>query len=393
MSNPTVEASDTPTLPHWARQPQTPSAALARFRGCLLGGAVGDALGAPVEFMRRDAILGRFGPQGITDYTPVYGGLGCITDDTQMTLFTAEGLLRGYVHGCCRGMASMTSVMGYAYLRWLHTQGESCKAYPDTTPSGWLIQQPALHHQRAPGNTCLSALRNMEHIGRPAHNDSKGCGGVMRVAPVGLFVWRQGESVAKAFGWGTDVAALTHGHPTGSLTGGVLAALIFALLDGATLPEALATAKALLQGAAGHEETLHAIEQAEKYAASELPAPQAIAQLGEGWVAEEALAIAVYCALVARDLEHGIILAVNHDGDSDSTGAIAGNLLGTLHGESAIPARWLEPLELREVISEVAQDLYAFPDWTVGDYDYDYDYGSEAAQAESQRLCQQYPGG
>lgn len=211
----------------------------------------------------------------------------------------------------------------------------------------------------------------------------------MRVAPVGLFVWRQGESVAKAFGWGTNVAALTRGHPTGSLTGGVLAALIFALLDGATLPEALATTKALLQGTAGHEETLHAIEQAEKCAASELPAAQAIAQLGEGWVAEEALAIAIYCALVARDLEHGIILAVNHDGDSDSTGAIVGNLLGTLHGESAIPARWLEPLELREVIGEVAQDLYAFPDWTVGDYD----YGSEAAQAESQHLCQKYPGG
>ena len=365
----------------------TDNSTIARFRGCLLGGAVGDALGAAVEFIDRETILSRFGTQGITDYAPVYGGLGTITDDTQMTLFTAEGLLRGHVRGRCRGMASMASVVGYAYLRWLQTQGEICKAYPDKAQSGWLIQQPALHHRRAPGNTCLSALRNMEHIGRAAHNDSKGCGGVMRVAPVGLFVWRQGESVTKAFSWGTDVAALTHGHPTGSLTGGVLAALIFALLDGATLPEALATAKALLRGAAGHEETLHAIELAEKLAATDLPAPEAITQLGEGWIAEEALAISIYCALVARDLEHGIVLAVNHDGDSDSTGAIVGNLLGAMHGESAIPARWLEPLELRDVISEVAQDLYEFPEWTVGDYD------TDAALAEHERLCKKYPGG
>ena len=68
-----------------------------RVRGCLLGGAVGDALGAPVEFMERSEIVARFGEQGIRDYAPAYGRLGAITDDTQMSLFTAEGMLRGWV--------------------------------------------------------------------------------------------------------------------------------------------------------------------------------------------------------------------------------------------------------------------------------------------------------
>ena len=81
----------------------TPIDTRDRFLGCLLGGAVGDALGAPVEFMSRAAILGKFGPDGITDYAPIYGGLGRITDDTQMTLFTAEGLLRAWVRGSLRG--------------------------------------------------------------------------------------------------------------------------------------------------------------------------------------------------------------------------------------------------------------------------------------------------
>ena len=95
-----------------------------RFLGCLLGGAVGDALGAAVEFKSRAATLEIFGPDGITEYAPIYGGLGHITDDTQMTLFTAEGLLRGWVRGCLKGITSYSSVTAHAYKRWLYTQGD-----------------------------------------------------------------------------------------------------------------------------------------------------------------------------------------------------------------------------------------------------------------------------
>jgi ADP-ribosylglycohydrolase len=80
-------------------------------------------------------------------------------------------------------------------------------------------------------------------------------------------------------------------------------------------------------------------------------------------VAEEALAISLYCALRAHHLEEGIITAVNITGDSDSTGAIAGNLLGAIHGARAIPQRWLDTLELREVIETVARDLVCVPDF------------------------------
>lgn len=95
-----------------------------RYRGCLLGRAVGDALGAPVEFMRHEEILRRFGASGITDFVPVYGKLGAITDDTQMTLSTAEGMLRGFIRDSLRGLCHAPSVIDYAYLRWLHTRGD-----------------------------------------------------------------------------------------------------------------------------------------------------------------------------------------------------------------------------------------------------------------------------
>lgn len=340
-----------------------------RFAGCLLGGAVGDALGAPVEFMSRSDIVCTFGPKGITSYAPAYGGVGTITDDTQMTLFTAEGLIRAWVRGCFKGISTYTGVTAHAYLRWLQTQGEAAHELTfGSDEPGWLFQQRALHSRRAPGNTCLSALHAMTSLGEPARNDSKGCGGVMRVAPVGLYAWRQQWTPDETFRVGNDLAALTHGHPTGGLTAGVLAVLVQALVDGTSLTDGLAAAKAILSSHASHSETLRALQSAEDLAASDVPKADAVRRLGQGWVAEEALAISVYCALVARNFKHGIILSVNHDGDSDSTGSITGNLLGALHGQRSIPDDWLEPLELRDVIAELASDLYAFRDWDIGEY-------------------------
>lgn len=352
-----------------ATRQETPSK--DAYVGCLLGGAVGDALGAPVEFMRREEIYRRFGPNGITDYAPAYGGLGRITDDTQLTLFTAEGLLRTFVRGRMRGMASHEDVMANAYRRWLLTQGFADEAhglkmldYP-----GWLFTQRALHSRRAPGNTCIEALRQGGSPENPARNDSKGCGAVMRMAPVGLCLARQKyDCFSQSFAWGIDFAALTHGHPTAQIAAGAFAALIYLLAQGATLSEALARTKTELIEHPRHEETLAALEKAQRLAESDIEPDRAIASLGEGWVAEEALAIAVYCALVAQDFEHGVLLAVNHDGDSDSTGSITGNLLGLMYGVQAIPERWLAPLELRDVITEIAEDLYDYESWPIGEY-------------------------
>ena len=115
------------------------------------------------------------------------------------------------------------------------------------------------------------------------------------------------------------------------------------------------------------QETLAAIYLAVRLAEDSGDSDNHLRQLGQGWIAEEALAIAIYCALRSDSFEEGVTLAVNLTGDSDSTGAIAGNLLGALYGVEAIPQRWLEPLELREVITAVADDLLSCPQWKVGE--------------------------
>ena len=304
---------------------------------------------------------------------PAYGKRGAITDDTQMTLFTADGVLRSYVRGSLRGSCHPPSVMHYAYLRWLHTQGRSAKLESPELHTGWLMTHRELFDTRAPGNTCLSALAGGDAIGEPASNNSKGCGGVMRVAPIGMLYAALGEREAdryeRAFALGCDAAALTHGHPTGFLAAGVMAVLVLALLEGKGLESAIDLALPHLCDRERHEETLAALKQARALARdADIPVDAAIAELGAGWVAEEALAIGIYCALRAGGFEDGVVMAVNHGGDSDSTGLIAGHLLGIMHGVEAIPERWLTTLELQPVLAAVADDLATVAEWPLSQY-------------------------
>ncbi|QQS49428.1 MAG: ADP-ribosylglycohydrolase family protein [Acidobacteriota bacterium] len=335
---------------------------LNHFIGCLLGGAVGDALGAPVEFMSIDAIRRKYGEQGIADYDYAYGRRGAVTDDTQMTLFTAEGMLRAIVRGRERGICHPPSVIHHAYIRWLHTQGERSEShfFKPGKFDGWLIGVKGLHSRRAPGNSCLSALRKAEMgtIEEPI-NDSKGCGGVMRMAPIGLMA----RSREDAFRLGCESAAITHGHPSGYYSAGCLAAIIFELMEGAPLMDAIEASLDELerQENNGHEECASAIRGAlEKFNDSDVVAsPEVIERMGGGWVGEEALAISIYCALAAGgDFTKGVLSAVNHSGDSDSTGGITGNILGLMLGVGAIPAHWLEELELRAEIEALAGDMF-----------------------------------
>src|SRR5262245_58393273 len=145
-----------------------------RFRGVLLGGAVGDALGAAVEFMDRTEIVAWFGPDGIRDFVHVDGRFGTVTDDTQLTLFCAEAILRAHACGTRRDDSAAHALeRSRSYLRWLLTQGETQPLLD--VPKSWLMDQPALFHRRGPGQTCLSSLRAMASLGTPATNNSKGC--------------------------------------------------------------------------------------------------------------------------------------------------------------------------------------------------------------------------
>ncbi|WP_327119681.1 ADP-ribosylglycohydrolase family protein [Streptomyces sp. NBC_01341] len=341
----------------------------ARVRGTLLGGAIGDALGNPVEFLSLDGIRRAHGERGIRGFVPDEDGVtGRVTDDTQMTLFTVEGLIRSHVRAASTGIAGTeVPFVRNAYLRWLDTQNHPsppARGGENQVRTGWLRQQPWLYARRAPGNACLTGLSSGHTPGTETplalpgavNPHSKGCGTVMRSAPFGLL----GEEAATGFGLAARCALITHGHPTGAYAAGAFAAIVTYLLEGDSPEGAVLRAMELLGRHPGHEETTAALRAAVVLAARGRPAAERVETLGAGWVAEEALAIAVYCVLVlpeADEVAEALLLSVNHSGDSDSTGAVCGNLLGALHGDAGLPASWLAATEGRSVIAELADDL------------------------------------
>ncbi|MEU8530223.1 ADP-ribosylglycohydrolase family protein [Streptomyces sp. NPDC048629] len=340
----------------------------SRVRGCLLGGAIGDALGNPVEFLSLDGIRRAYGERGVTGMVPDGDGVtGRVTDDTQMTLFTAEGLIRAHARGTAKGIGGAeTTCLLHAYRRWLDTQNYPAppvRGGDDVVRTGWLRTQPWLYARRAPGNACLTGIA-ARHVPAPSaapgepgpvNPESKGCGSVMRSAPFGL----TGGSPSRAFERAAAASRITHGHPTASASAGAFAAVVAYLLQGESGPAAVLRAMDLLRRHAGHEETTAVLRAAVDLAAAPgAPNAERVESLGAGWVAEEALAIAVYCFLAPADsVAEALLLSVNHSGDSDSTGSLCGNLLGAAHGEVQLPPQWLTLTEGRAVIAELADDF------------------------------------
>lgn len=341
-----------------------------RIRGSLIGGAIGDALGYPVEFIYSfEGIQARYGERGITrldtkqhwlDETEQVGK-AVLSDDTQMTLFTANGLLnakrKGILlkYGICR-----------AYIEWYLTQvGRWSNKYKDC----WIARVPELNKRRAPGNTCMSSL-NAIYSGREPMNNSKGCGGVMRVAPIPLYALAEGRmTITDSDRLAGDAAEITHQHPLGYIPAALVAHIIYRLAENESpsrndfecyIHEGVEAIKALFpqypyDANYMGELASKAIELADNNKSD----VENVESIGGGWTGEEALAIALYCAVRHFDsFENALIAAVNHAGDSDSTGAVTGNILGAAIGYEAIPQFYKDDLEMHDLILHMADDLY-----------------------------------
>lgn len=352
---------------------------LDAVRGCMAGGAAGDALGYAVEFWREKQIFDTYGPEGITEYeTDSRSGKALISDDTQMTLFTANGLLAGATRGLMRGIAGPPrEYVKSAYYDWLKTQQSTMREvnrherYTEEGGVSWLLDVPELYSRRAPGNTCLDALtakndNRKDYIRNPANN-SKGCGGIMRVAPLAL-LYRPGENYSGGLREldleGAQLAAITHGHSLGYMPAAAVTHIISRILtdENPDLKEIVLDARDMMEqlfaGDRHQEELIRIMNLAVELSENAADDLENIHALGEGWVAEETLGISLYCALRYKDdFSAGIIASVNHKGDSDSTGAVTGNILGALLGYSAMEEKWKENLELKDVILEMADDL------------------------------------
>lgn len=341
-----------------------------RIRGSLIGGAIGDTLGYPVEFIFSfGEIQSRYGERGITRLDirqhwleeAEQAGMAVVSDDTQMTLFTANGLLNAKKQGI-----SMRHGICRAYIEWYLTQiGKKSPKYKDC----WINDVPELNHRRAPGNTCLSSLDDI-YRGKTPMNNSKGCGGVMRIAPIPLYASVQDRmSIEEANLLAAEVAKITHQHPLGYISAALMSHVIYRLARDIE-PTQESMKRYIMEGVAEirkqyktyHNDVERMAELAEQaifLLGNGTTDLENIGLLGEGWTGEEALAIALYCSLKHFDnFENAMIASVNHGGDSDSTGAVTGNILGAAIGYEAIPQFYKDDLEMHDLILHMADYLY-----------------------------------
>lgn len=304
---------------------------LDRVRGCLYGCAVGDALGYPVEFMHV-----RGGSNVVKGFSSSLAylsdvGAALYTDDTQMTLRTAMGLLHARTFDD------------------IHTAGE-CVAEQYIT---WMNEDPP----RAPGNTCLFGCRRLEAIGvnhwrvcgKP---EGGGCGTVMRSGPYGL--WHNTDPQLAGL-WAGEHSYMTHGHTMASSAAAALAAGVAYLFhddDQFELVETMVEAAEWFDG-----NTACMLTEAFAYA-NDLADPADVLDKFLGWRGDEAIAASLYCLLMKwNSFDEAVLLAANSPGDSDSLGAITGALAGTMHGFKAIDPEWTSCIEDADFLESVSQAL------------------------------------
>lgn len=338
---------------------------LDKYKGCLIGGASGDALGYPVEFLNEREIFQKYGDIGINEYD-IVNGIAQISDDTQMSMFTAISLLIASTKAKLkREKVNYLSSISDGYKDWLITQSESYTSHVKGNGS-WLLDEAELFSRRAPGNTCISAILKGANgsIDKPLNN-SKGCGGIMRVAPIGLYFDSKYFSFDEIDMIAAESSALTHGHELGYIPSAVICHIISLVAhnNSFSLISAIESARDFVSKLFSNKEHIFElvslINKAIELSQKDLNDLKAIHILGQGWTAEETLAIAIYCSLkYVDDFDRALIASVNHDGDSDSTGAVTGNILGTYLGYEKIPQKYIDKLELKDVIVEIANDLY-----------------------------------
>lgn len=326
---------------------------ISRRLACLVGGALGDGFGYPVTWDRLEAIQQRHGPTGLREPEFRHGRL-VVSDETQLTLFTLEGLTRA-MQAPRQSEHDLLGQIRLSYLDWLECQGLGNGAGNHATR---LFKHAVLHTQRAPCRTCIQALR-AGGAGSPERpvNDSQESGGVMRTAPVALMPEMTAD---RAFRIGARAAAFTHGHPDSFLPAGILSATVFGLLEGKPLQTAFLHAGDQARAMPDHETSLAWLRLAVDAAIR--PHPGLPAEMAKGTrECGEALAIGYFAASRSKDFREVLAIAANHDGDSDAAACVAGQLFGAWHGLEALPHAWARRLDVLEALCDLTD--WALPLW------------------------------
>lgn len=332
---------------------------LSSYCGCLLGLAVGDAMGYTVDNKSWTEISEDYGPNGLLGYDLV-NGCADITSYTQLAAFVCNGLLLGAIRG---NPELYSKYMALSLREWAKSQqfrGASEKTFC------WLAQVPGMRRRHCMDTRLLDAL-NRETLGTPEspvfHSTTPGA--ITAAVAVGLSFDPERMEARQVGRLGAEVVAFTHGDPETFLSGAFLAYCIAGILQepGQSLVKQFNHAAEAVEAQFADTypqvfsvtaKIRRAIELTKD---AELTPLAAMTLLG-CTTASECLAGALYASAIhAANFDEAMIVAVNHSGRSAAVGALTGALLGAKLGAEALPEFYLESLEPAAVLSELAEDL------------------------------------
>lgn len=341
-----------------------------KFEGAIIGCALGDAFGYPLMGLDFEEICSTFEKCGARELAVSRKTKTALfTEATQMTLFTADGILWANNEHAAYENASVAKYVFYSYQLWLYMQTKTIadREYEwlfdkskNPNMSSLLKSKGLGKHRRLNDvniDALLSATGNVFGTLSKSVNDNKDCGAVKRVAPAGLFY---GQNSDMAFRMGCDIGAITHSHPDGYLPCGVYAAIVAELLSDKPVDDAVNEAMALLASYPENQNTYNALQKAVDLANDEDIDPlEGLEELGDGLTAVSAISIAVYSAILHQtNFKNAIALAANHDGDSAACASITGGILGAWYGLKKLPKDWSKKVQYRTLLETVADVLY-----------------------------------
>jgi ADP-ribosylglycohydrolase len=351
------------------------------FARAMLAAAMGDAFGLPMEFLCEQKIkqLGLHLKNADGQLT----FLGKSSDDTQLNLFTAEGIIyskytiKQSVNDYQLMNDTIVLEVARAYQRWLHTQNEASIFCEKIDTETGLVSFPELNQRVEPGDTCISALKDMQYPSDSAYNFSKGSGVTIKNLPIAIVYAAQSsisfslschQKALASFDLGFKVAKITHGHPIARLTAATIATILFFNLQRGPSSNTLVysmvmTRELIIRNLAnilsrGFDIQKSHIEHVIKLLSNDFyDGSKCVSAYGQGWCADEALAIALYCALHAETFEQLLVMSTCHSGDSDSTCSLAASIFVSARGGEDMPDYLVEKLELRDIVKGVTEKL------------------------------------
>ena len=328
---------------------------------CILGGALGDALGVPVRNLSYDLIVSQYGKSGLADIEVDCDGKARVTSNTQLNIFTIDALVKAYTKYYIYKDINLGRKLTYTnYLRWQYYQDRKIQNNFDEEllKDNYLYSIQELKYERYAEQRMKDILETgmLQDDDENSDNSNTGWACLAKTVSYGIFFYNDYKAT---FDMAVKIAKLTHGHPNAYLSCGTLAVIIASIVNGEKLEKAIQNGINIVKQEKNCQEVLSLIVLALEHAKDEIHYPEKFDDFGLCYQAHEVLAAAIYVCLIGQtSISNALLFAVNNSAYGNNIATIVGQILGLYSGLDDVCIKWSKKIEMYDLIKDISYDLY-----------------------------------